>query len=867
MAQTPMMKQYLQMKEQNGDCILFFRLGDFYEMFGEDAKTVSKELDLVLTTRDRSAPEEERVPMCGVPYHSAEGYIARLLARGYKIAVCEQMEDPKSAKGLVKRDITRIITPGTAVESSMLEEAKNNFLASVYIDGEDTGVCFCDMSTGELYVTGLHGEGATSLESELGRFSPSEVVLCPAAADDAALCSFLTERLGCSVEKPDGADFERADEVCGRQFGSAGDKLLTLPSAAAAVTGLLNYLYRTQKSDLGYIRAPEIYERGKFMVLDLTARRNLELCGALRTGEKRGSLLWVLDRTLTPMGGRLLRSWVEKPLTDPGEINRRLDAVQAFVNDQALRDRMGDSLNGFGDMERTLARIAYGNANARDMRALAQAARRMPGLIETLEGAPSPLLCAIAKEADGLEDIAELVSSAIADDPPFSVREGGFIRRGYNAEVDRLDDLLKGGRGGVAAVEARERERTGIKTLKVGYNRVFGYYIEVRRSAGDKLPDDYIRKQTLVDRERYITPELKEMESAILTASERINALEWELFEELRARISAEARRIQRTAHAVAQADALRSLGETAAQYGYCRPEVDLSDVIEIRDGRHPVVERMLKNAMFVPNDTLLDRSENVAAIITGPNMAGKSTYMRQVALIVLMAQMGSFVPARSARIGIVDRIFTRIGASDDLAAGRSTFMVEMSEVAEIVYGATSSSLLILDEIGRGTSTFDGMAIARAVLEWVSDRRRIGARTLFATHYHELTALEDELDGVKNYNIAAKKRGQDIIFLRKIVRGGTDDSYGIEVARLAGLPDALIRRAGQVLEGLESGGEKTAVSRAKPGGDEDGQVSLGSLGSDRIAEKLRAIDLNVITPIEAMTKLYELKQEAEHADF
>ena len=861
---TPMMQQYREIKEQHKDCILFFRLGDFYEMFDEDAKLASKELDLVLTTRDRTAPEEERVPMCGVPYHSAERYVARLISRGYKVAVCEQMEDPKLAKGLVKRDIIRVITPGTAIDSSMLEETKNNFLAAVWAEDTGAGLCFCDLSTGELYATQLGGESTRTVESELGRFAPAEALLNEAAAAP-GLCEFLSERLGCAIERR-GEDFfapESAAALCERQFGKPASALGLdeKPLAAIATAGLLRYLYETQKSDLSHISSIDLYEFGRFLELDYAARRNLELCATLRAGEKKGSLLWVLDKTKTSMGGRLIRSWIEKPLMSPGEIDKRLDAVDELFRSMALRDNVADALGGIVDMERILTRVVYGSAGGRDLRSLAEAARRLPGLRETLGEVDSLLLRELRAETDDLRDLVELIDRAIVDEPPFSIREGGFIRDGYSPEVDELRGILSGGRGGVAGVEARERERTGIKTLKVGYNKVFGYYIEVRKSAGDQVPEDYIRKQTLADRERYITPELKEMENTILNASERLNALEGQLFDELRMKIAGETLRIQRTAHAVAQVDVLRSFAQVAAESGYCRPEVDMADTIDIKDGRHPVVEKMLTGGMFVPNDTLLDCGENRTAIITGPNMAGKSTYMRQVALITLMAQIGSFVPARSAHIGVADRIFTRIGASDDLAAGRSTFMVEMSEVAEILQGATRRSLLILDEIGRGTSTFDGMAIARAVLEWVCDKKKVGARTLFATHYHELTALEQELRGVKNYNIAVKKRGKDIIFLRKIVRGGTDDSFGIEVARLAGLPDGLIRRADALLKDLEANAVRPQFSEGP--GEQEPQISLLELGSGEIAETLKKLDLNILTPIEAMNKLFELKQIAD----
>jgi len=873
MADTPMMQQYARIKEQNADCILFFRLGDFYEMFGEDALVASKELDLVLTSRSKNTPEEDKVPMCGIPYHAAEGYIARLLAKGYKIAICEQMEDPKLAKGLVSRDIIRIITPGTAIESSMLDESRNNFICAVVLSGTGAGACFCDISTGEAFCTEFCvDEADRHVINELGRFSPAEVLLCGEASQNHKITAFLRERLSCAVENiPDGfIDASSAEELINKQFGRTDVVFRDGRSAAMAVDAcaiLLKYLYETQKTDLSHIRTLDFYESSQFMELDYTARRNLELCETLRSGDKKGSLLWVLDRTKTPMGGRLIRSWIEKPLVNPAAIDRRLAAVEELTRDNALRDMFFAELKGISDIERIIGRVVYGTANSRDLRSLSEAAKHLPKIKELLQGTRSGLLNEIKTQLDELSDITGLIDRAIVDDPPFSIREGGFIREGYSEDVDRLRDVLSGGRGGVASIEAKERERTGIKTLKVGYNRVFGYYIEVRKSGYDLIPENYIRKQTLADRERYITEELKEMETTILTANERITALEYELFIELRHKIAGEINRIQRTAQAVARLDVLCSFAETAYRENYCRPDVDSSDRIEIVDGRHPVVERVLSNGMFVPNDTRMDGGENLVSIITGPNMAGKSTYMRQVALIVLMAQAGSFIPARQARIGVVDRIFTRIGASDDLAAGQSTFMVEMSEVAEILRGATSRSLLILDEIGRGTSTFDGMAIARAVLEWVSDKKRLGAKTLFATHYHELTALENQLTGVRNYNIAVKKRGREIIFLRKIIPGGADDSYGIEVARLAGLPEGLIVRAGEILEALEAGApvelEKRRARAEEKRNRDDEQISLIDIGANEVTEMLRKTQPDTLTPIEALNLIYEMKKKLQ----
>ena len=858
---TPMMKQYYKMKQLHPDCILFFRLGDFYEMFQEDAKLASKELDLTLTTRDRGKPEDQRTPMCGVPYHSADSYIARLISKGYKVAICEQMEDPAAAKGLVERDIIRIVTPGTVIASSMLEEGRNNFICAIYQDAAGVGLCFCDISTGELSVTSFSGPDAYEhLCNELGRFSPREAMLSDGAYRDGALLDFLTNRLDCRCEKGGEDRFEpsAAQALVEQQFTSGLDQLPQEDShALQAAGGLLSYLYETQKTDLSHITALTWFSSGQFMELDLTARRNLELTETLRSKEKKGSLLWVLDKTRTAMGRRLIRAWMERPLLSPAAIRRRLGAVEELVADPIGREELTATLREITDLERLIGRIVYGTAGGRDLAALAAGLGRLPQLRELLTPHTGALLTSLADALNDLPDLRELIGAAIVDDPPFSVREGGFIRAGFDAEVDRLRDILINGKDLVAAVEAREKEKTGIKSLKVGFNKVFGYYIEVSKSYYDQVPQDYIRKQTLTNCERFITQELKDLEHEILSAQDRVTALEYHLFCDLRRKAAARVGEIQRSAAAVAQVDVLCSFAAVAAEQGYCKPEVDLSDAIEISEGRHPVVEKMLKNALFVPNDTRMDGHDNTVAIITGPNMAGKSTYMRQVALIVLMAQMGSFVPARSARIGIVDRVFTRIGASDDLAAGQSTFMVEMTEVAELLKNATSKSLLILDEIGRGTSTYDGMSIARSVLEYCADKKRLGAKTLFATHYHEITALEGVIPGVKNYNIAAKKKGDDILFLRKIVRGGADQSYGIEVAKLAGVPDKVISRARQILKELEAGGVQTPQAPAAPPSE---QVSLLDMGGNEVVRRLQEADLNTLTPIEAMNLLFQLKQ-------
>lgn len=863
---TPMMRQYLEIKQDNPDSILFFRLGDFYEMFADDARLASKELDLTLTSRDKDpnkAPED-RVPMCGIPYHASEAYIARLISKGYKVAICEQMEDPALAKGLVKRDIIRVVTPGTVIDAGCLEEKSSRFLCGIYLDARSAGACFCDLSTGKTHATSFTGKDRLRhVVNELGRFSPAEAVLSDGAFSEEPLKSALTEKFHCRIENGGERRFllPQAEESIRRQFGEEGFARLPAgtPAAAMALGGLLSYLYETQKTDLSHINELDYYEQGCFMELDLSARRNLELTETLRGQEKKGSLLWVLDKTKTPMGGRMLRSWLERPLLSPAAITRRSAAVAALVESSIAREELIAAMTGLGDLERLIGRIVYGSGGGRDLGSLRAAIERLPAVRDQLAAFPTGRLQELAGELDLLEDVGARIAAAICDEPPFSVREGGFIRDGFDPEIDRLREILKGGKGVIAELEAQEKERTGIRTLKVGYNKVFGYYIEVSKSFMDQVPESYIRKQTLAGCERYITQELKDLEHTVLTASERSVALEYQLFTALREEISAHAPRIQKTAAAVAEADALASFAQVAVRNRYCRPTVDESGVIEIHEGRHPVVEQVLRDALFVPNDTFMGEKENCTAIITGPNMAGKSTYMRQVALMVLMAQMGSFVPAASAHIGVVDRIFTRIGAADDLSAGQSTFMVEMTEVAEILRCATRHSLLILDEIGRGTSTFDGMSIARAVLEYCADRKLLGAKTLFATHYHELTELEQTLPGTVNYSIAVKTRGDDIVFLRKIVSGGADRSYGIEVAKLAGLPEKVLSRARTVLEELE---RENGVQYVRPRQETD-QMSLSALGEGEVLAALRRCQPDTLTPIEAMGLLYELKQKLQ----
>ena len=860
---TPMRRQYFDIKERNQDCILFFRLGDFYEMFDDDAKLAAKELDLTLTTRDRGKPEEEQTPMCGVPYHSVDAYIARLVQKGYKVAICEQMEDPAQAKGIVQRDVTRIVTPGTVTESCMLEESRNNYICCMY--GEETrlGLAFCDVSTGAFYVTVC--EDAPHAASELGRFSPSEVIRYGKAAYCEVIDDALRYRLQCCLDegKPEQFQLSKAQALLEEHFARSVVELGlgALPGCVMAAGSLLQLLVALQKNDLSHIRELQYYTTGRFMELDMDARRNLELQETLRKKDKKGTLLWVMDKTHTPMGGRLLRSWLEKPLLDVGEIISRQNAVEELVNDTRLRGELSDALKYVTDLERVTARIVTGTVNCRDLLGLASGLRALPKVKQQLLQVKSPLLKRLAQTIDPLTDCADLIENTITEKPPLTVREGGIIRKGANAEVDRLNDIMDGGAGIMASIEATEREKTGIRTLRVNYNRVFGYYIEVSKSFVDQVPDHYIRRQTLTNNERYITPELKELEEQVLTAKERCTALEYQIFTQLREHMAAQSARIQISAAAVGAVDTLCSMATVAVKNNYCRPEITMDNTISITEGRHPVVEKMLSDSLFVPNDTLLDNKDNMVSIITGPNMAGKSTYMRQVALITLMAQMGSFVPARSAKIGLVDRIFTRIGASDDLASGQSTFMVEMTEMASILKYATNKSLLILDEIGRGTSTYDGMAIARAVLEYAASPKQLGAKTLFATHYHELSVIEDQLAGIKNYNIAVKKRGDKMIFLRKIVSGATDDSFGVEVAKLAGLPNAVITRARQILQELETEGKpQPKVVRAEP---EDDQISMLDLRSQQVCNALESISVETLTPIEAMNELYKLKKMLE----
>ena len=851
-----MMKQYFAIKEQNKDSILFFRLGDFYEMFYDDAKIASKELELTLTGRD--CGQAERAPMCGVPFHSCEGYIARLVAKGYKVAICEQTEDPATAKGLVKRDIIRVITPGTVMESSMLDEGRNNYICCMFSDSKKIGLCFCDISTGELYATEISGsDSVNSLTSQLASYNPREILIGGDIVKIKTLPSFIKSKLSAGVEMLQDESFDNklCTDTVNMQFGEEMQCISDSQVLINAIGALINYLKETQKNGLERINKIELYSDKQFMNLDYNTQRNLELTATMLNKEKRGSLLWVLDKTKTAMGKRLIRSWLEHPLLNVSAINNRQSAVEELVNNNMLRLDIMDALSGIFDIERLMTRIVYGSANGRELRSLAAALQKLPQLSELIADCSAKYLKKVYKEIDLLEDIYNLIDSAIVEEPPFSVREGGMIKKGYNPDLDILLTDMNDSKGILARIEAEQREKTGIPKLRVGYNKVFGYYIEVTNSYKDLVPETYIRKQTLTNCERYITQDLKDIEGRILGAKDRSVAMEYTLFDNVRKTVADNLERIQKTAKAIAVLDVLVSLANVAADNRYVRPDVNLSTVIRLKDSRHPVVEALLNDTPFVPNDVYLDSAGERVAIITGPNMAGKSTYMRQVALIVLMAQMGSFVPASSATIGVVDSIFTRVGASDDLASGQSTFMVEMSEVANIVKSATSKSLLILDEIGRGTSTFDGMSIARAVLEYCADRKKLGTKTLFATHYHELTVMQDLLDGVKNYSIAVKKRGDDITFLRRIIPGGADDSFGIEVAKLAGLPNSIINRAKEILKELESGSNAPTVIKEK---NDDMQMSLIS-NDNAVVERLSEVDLNTLTPIEAINLLYELK--------
>ncbi len=879
---TPMMKKYLETKEQYKDCILFYRLGDFYEMFFDDAITVSRELEITLT--GKSCGQEERAPMCGVPYHAVDGYLTRLVAKGYKVAICDQVEDPKQAIGLVKREVTRIVTPGTILDAQAIDETKNNYIMCIVYIADRYGVSVADITTGDYFVTELPDGG--KLKDEIYRFMPSEIICNEAFYMSGLDLEDLKDRFHMAVYSLESWYFDDKDcrEKLMEHFkvsSLAGLGLSDYDCGVISAGALLQYLLETQKNDLSHMTRITPYTTGKYMVLDSSTRRNLELCETLREKQKRGSLLWVLDKTKTAMGARMLRKFIEQPLIEKEEITHRLDAVEELKQSAISREEIREYLSPVYDLERLITRITYGTANPRDLTAFAGSLSMLPPIRYLLEEMQSDLIKDIYTKLDPLEDLCALVQNAIADEPPLAMKEGGIIRDGYNEEVDTLRRAKSEGKDWLAKLEQDEREKTGIKTLKIKYNKVFGYYLEVTNSYKDQVPDYYTRKQTLANAERYITPELKELEDTILGAEDKLYALEYELYCSVRDTIAREVKRIQTTAKAIASLDVFASLALVAERNNYVRPKINKSGKIDIKDGRHPVVEQMIPNGNFICNDTLLDDKKQRVSIITGPNMAGKSTYMRQVALIVLMAQIGSFVPAEKADIGLVDRIFTRVGASDDLASGQSTFMVEMTEVANILRNATSKSLLILDEIGRGTSTFDGLSIAWAVVEYISDSTLLGAKTLFATHYHELTELEGKIDNVNNYCIAVKEKGDDIVFLRKIVKGGADKSYGIQVAKLAGVPDLVIERAKEIVEELVdeditirvseiagNGKESVLKKKAKPKKYDEMDLAQFSLfdtvKDDDVLEELKNIDVGNLTPIDALNTIYRLQNKLKN---
>ena len=877
---TPMMKQYMETKAQYQDCILFYRLGDFYEMFFDDALTASRELEITLT--GKNCGQEERAPMCGVPYHAVESYLNKLVSKGYKVAICEQVEDPKTAKGIVKRDVVRIVTPGTNLDTQALDETRNNYIMCIVYIADRYGVSVSDITTGDYFVTEI--PDSAKLMDEIYRFSPSEIICNEAFYMSGMDLDGMKDRLGITIYSLDSWYFD--DDVCRQKLlehfqvtSFAGLGLADYDCGIISAGALLQYLLETQKNSLSNLTHITPYAAGKYMMLDSSTRRNLELCETLREKQKRGSLLWVLDKTKTAMGARTLRKYVEQPLIDKNEIEKRLDAVAELKDSAISREEIREYLSPVYDLERLITRIAYGTANPRDLTAFRSSLEMLPHIRYILEEMQSELLKNIHDDMDPLEDLCTLVKDAIREEPPIAMKEGNIIRDGYNEEVDKLRRAKSDGKEWLAKLENDEREKTGIKNLRIKYNKVFGYYLEVTNSYKDMVPDYYTRKQTLANAERYITPELKELEDMILGAEDKLYALEYEIYSHVRDTIAGEVERIQKTAKAVAALDAFASLAVVAERNNYTRPKINEKGIIDIKDGRHPVVERMIPNDMFIANDTYLDDKKHRISIITGPNMAGKSTYMRQTALIALMAQIGSFVPAKSANIGLSDRIFTRVGASDDLASGQSTFMVEMTEVANILRNATSKSLLILDEIGRGTSTFDGLSIAWAVVEYISDSRLLGAKTLFATHYHELTELEGKISNVNNYCIAVKEKGDDIVFLRKIVKGGADKSYGIQVAKLAGVPDLVIERAKEIVEELSDEDVTAKVSeiavrerseKKRPKVKKYDEVDIAQMSlfdtvkDDDVLEELKNLDVGNMTPIDALNTIYRLQNKLKN---
>ena len=898
---SPMMQHYLKTKEEYSDCILFYRLGDFYEMFFDDAITVSRELEITLTGKD--CGQAERAPMAGIPFHAAENYIARLISKGYKVAICEQMEDPKLAKGMVKREVVRVVTPGTVIESNLLEEKKNNYIMSIYKTGIYYGLGICDVSTGDFYATQIcENNNFSKLLDEISRYSPSEIIVNKMMFETKSEISKIKDRFKVYVslekeenfsdenelllsmynvissskikniqlkevkeEKGEKEEKEEKEEKTAdfqiktkQQIQEIDNKNLIVP----AINALITYLTETQKTNLDHINTIKIYSITQYMSLDINARRNLELTEKMRDKSKKGTLLWVLDKTCTSMGGRLLRRWINDPLIDVNEINKRLDSVNELKNSVVLKGDIIDSLKKVYDIERLAGKISYGNANGRDLISLKNSVKQLPEIKQILSKTESGLLHELYEELDVLQDIYELIEKSIVEEPPISVKEGGIIKLGYDPEIDVLKKATTEGKTWIVQLEAREREKTGIKGLKVGFNKVFGYFIEVTKSNLSMVPETYIRKQTLTNAERYVTEELKNLENQILGAEEKVVNLEYNAFVHVRDEIESQVQRLQKTSNIVATLDVLTSFAIVAEDMNYVKPVVDNDGIIDIKDGRHPVIEKISQSGEFVPNDTYLDKNDNRLAIITGPNMAGKSTYMRQVALITLMAQIGSYVPASSARIGVVDKIFTRVGASDDLSMGQSTFMVEMMEVATILKEATSNSLVILDEIGRGTSTYDGLSIAWAVAEHIADKSLCGAKTLFATHYHELTELEEKIDGVKNYSIAVKEKGEDIIFLRKIVNGGTDESYGVHVARLAGVPQNVTKKANEILRSLERRNilnNKAIEKESKK--VVSGQVDMFNFKLAEVASEFDKIDVNQLTPIDALNTIVKMKEK------
>ena len=864
---SPMMQHYLETKKQYKDCVLFYRLGDFYEMFFEDAEIVSRELELTLTGKD--CGQEKRAPMSGIPYHAADSYIAKLIEKGYKVAICEQVEDPKQAKGIVKREVIRVVTPGTVIESNLLEEKKNNYIMAIYKSGLYFGISVCDISTGEFLATQIveHNNFARLLD-EISRYSPAEIIVSDMMFNSKTEIEKIKERFETYISKESEESFDGEYELLSGMYNIIDDKnekiknLSDKKLAIYAINALLKYLEDTQKTSLDHINTIKIYNTTRYMALDINARRNLEITEKMRDKSKKGTLLWVLDKTSTSMGGRLLRRWLNDPLIDRKEINDRLDAVEELKDSIILRGDVIDALKKVYDIERLAGKISYGNANGRDMISLKNSVKQLPEIKKVLSTTGAGLLKEIYENIDTLDDIYEIIEKSIVDEPPIGVKDGGIIKIGYDPEIDKLKLATTEGKKWILELESKEREQTGIKGLKVGFNKVFGYFIEVTKSNLSMVPDRYVRKQTLTNCERYITEELKNLENQILGAEERVVTLEYNAFCEIRSSIEKQIQRIQKTATLVSTLDVLVSFATVAEDMNYVKPEVDNGGVIDIKEGRHPVIEKMISNSNFVPNDTYLDEEGNRLAIITGPNMAGKSTYMRQVALITLMAQVGSFVPASYAKIGVVDKIFTRVGASDDLSMGQSTFMVEMMEVATILKEATKNSLVILDEIGRGTSTYDGLSIAWAVAEFIADKEKCGAKTLFATHYHELTELENKVEGVKNYSIAVKEKGEDIIFLRKIVDGGTDESYGVHVARLAGVPQVVKKKANEILQSLERRNVlNNKIIEQTPKKESADQIDMYNYKIAEVAHEIDRIDFNQLTPIDALNTLVKIKEK------